>query len=54
MAKNGPRVYKTFYCDVCKMENYRLEKNTKNTKERLELMKYCPKCKKHTLHKEKK
>ena len=28
--------------------------NKKNIKERLELKKYCPVCKKHTVHKEKK
>ena len=40
-------------CSVCGEENYLTEKNKKNTPDRLEQMKYCPKCKKQTLHKEK-
>lgn len=39
-------------CDDCKQRNYTTVKNKKNTKERLELSKYCPVCKKHTTHKE--
>ena len=31
---------------------YTSEKNRRNTPERLELNKYCPNCKKHTLYKE--
>lgn len=42
-------------CTICKCEpNYRSTKNKKVIKARLELMKHCPKCKKHTLHKENK
>ncbi|HHX79451.1 MAG TPA: 50S ribosomal protein L33 [Acholeplasmataceae bacterium] len=40
-------------CSVCNMENYLTEKNKKNTPDRIEQMKYCPKCRKQTLHKEK-
>lgn len=54
MAKVGSRQRKTFFCSECKEENYRLEKNVKNTTERMELSKYCPRCGKHTVHKEKK
>ncbi len=54
MAKLGNRQKKTLVCTVCKEENYRVEKNAKNTTERLEISKYCPKCGKHTTHKEKK
>ena len=32
--------------------NYRTNKNKKTTTERVELMKYCKWCHKHTLHKE--
>lgn len=39
-------------CEDCKERNYTTTKNKKNIKERLELSKYCPKCKKHTAHKE--
>jgi len=55
MAKTkGKRQMKTLICDVCKEENYRTEKNKKNTTDRLELNKFCPKCRKSTTHKEKK
>lgn len=39
-------------CEECKERNYTTIKNKKNTKDRLELQKYCSTCKKHTLHKE--
>lgn len=39
-------------CEDCKERNYTTTKNKKNIKERLELNKYCPKCKKTTVHKE--
>ncbi len=39
-------------CTVCKSRNYITEKNKQNTPDRLELKKYCPKCRKHTIHKE--
>ena len=39
-------------CEDCKERNYTTTKNKKNIKERLELKKYCPVCKKHTAHKE--
>lgn len=54
MAKVGNRQNKTLVCTVCGNENYRTDKNVKNTTARLEISKYCPKCQKHTDHKEKK
>ena len=54
MAKVGNRQYKTFTCTECKAYSYRVDKNVKNTPERLELKKHCPKCKKHTIFKEEK
>lgn len=39
-------------CEECKERNYTTTKNKKNNKERMELNKYCPKCQKHTAHKE--
>ena len=38
-------------CSVCLSRNYTTNKNPAN-KNRIELMKYCPTCNKHTLHKE--
>ena len=54
MAKVGNRQNKTLVCSVCGNENYRTDKNVKNTTDRLALSKYCNTCKKHTEHKEKK
>lgn len=55
MAKKGEnRERITLQCAECKNENYRTEKNKKNTTEKLELEKFCPKCRKVTSHKEKK
>jgi len=54
VAKIGNRQRKTLVCTVCNEENYRTNKNVKNTTERLELSKYCSRCQKHTVHKEKK
>ena len=52
MAKKGEnRELVTLSCTVCKEKNYRTPKNRKNTTERLELNKYCPRCQKHTAHK---
>ena len=53
MAKVGNRQNKTLICTDCKEENYRVERNVKKT-DRLELNRYCPRCRKHTVHKEKK
>lgn len=39
-------------CSECKRKNYTTEKNRRNTQEKLELNKYCPFDRKHTLHKE--
>ncbi|MDD3312682.1 50S ribosomal protein L33 [Pseudodesulfovibrio sp.] len=41
-------------CTECKRKNYATQKNKKNTTGRLEVQKYCPWDKKHTLHKESK
>ncbi|GAB6177863.1 50S ribosomal protein L33 [Desulfobaculum senezii] len=39
-------------CTECKRRNYSTVKNKKNTTGRLEVKKYCPWDKKHTLHRE--
>ncbi len=39
-------------CTECKSINYHSRRNKKTIKDRLEMKKYCKKCKKHTLHKE--
>lgn len=53
MAKKGEaRQRLTLKCTECKNENYRTEKNKRNTTEKLELNKFCKHCKKTTAHKE--
>lgn len=44
----------TLVCSECKNENYITTKNKKTNTERLELKKFCPKCNKSVMHKEKK
>ena len=46
------RVKITLACTECKQRNYDTVKNKKNTPDRLERSKYCPFCRKHTLHRE--
>ena len=41
-------------CTVCGEENYIANKNKRNHPEKMELQKYCPRCMKKTLHREKK
>jgi large subunit ribosomal protein L33 len=42
----------TLACNDCKRRNYSTTKNKKKTSERLELKKYCPSCRTHTVHRE--
>jgi len=52
MAKKGPRQLIGLVCQACQSRNYITEKNKTNTPEKLELKKYCKKCRKVTVHKE--
>jgi large subunit ribosomal protein L33 len=52
MAKPGARIKITLRCSECKQRNYNTNKNKKNTPDRLELNKFCPFCRKHTVHNE--
>ena len=52
MAKKTARVPITLECTECKERNYYSEKNKTNTTTRLELKKFCNRCRKQTLHKE--
>lgn len=59
MAKKGSREYVTLECTVCKSRNYRTSKQmkprgTKKQVEKLALKKFCPKCREHTPHRERK
>jgi large subunit ribosomal protein L33 len=42
----------TMACVECKERNYITKKNRRNHPDRLELKKYCPKCKASQTHKE--
>ncbi len=42
----------TLACTECKRRNYTSTRDKKKSKEKLELRKYCPYCRKHTIHKE--
>ena len=46
------RVHVTLECTQCKRRNYITEKNRHNTRDRVELKKYCRWCSGHTAHKE--
>ncbi len=52
MAKKANRIIITLACTQCKERNYTTEKNKINDPGRLELRKYCPRCRTHTLHRE--
>ena len=39
-------------CTECRSINYQSRRNKKTIKEKLQIKKYCKKCKVHTLHKE--
>ena len=45
------REHVTLQCTVCKFRHYRTETETRGGG-RLELKKHCPKCRKHTAHKQ--
>ncbi len=46
------RVLVTLACGECREQNYATTKNRKNDPGRLELRKFCPRCRRHTLHRE--
>ena len=52
MAKKENRIVITLACNECKERNYTSQKSRKNDAGRIELKKYCPRCRKHTAHRE--
>jgi large subunit ribosomal protein L33 len=42
----------TLACAECKERNYITKKNRRNDPDRLELAKFCPRCRKHQAHRE--
>ncbi len=52
MAKKKVRDVITLACTECKERNYVTQKNRRNDQQRLELNKYCPRCRQHRPHRE--
>ncbi|MBI2935580.1 MAG: 50S ribosomal protein L33 [Chloroflexi bacterium] len=52
MAKKGDRILITLQCSDCRERNYHTSKNRKNDSQRLELRKYCPRCRVARVHRE--
>jgi large subunit ribosomal protein L33 len=48
----GSRSIISMECSKCKERNYSTTKNKKKTQDKLNLSKFCPRCRKHELHKE--
>jgi len=53
LAKKGTsRVIIHLACTTCKERTYTTTKSKKNDPDRLELKKYCPRCRAHSTHRE--
>ncbi|MEE8582354.1 MAG: 50S ribosomal protein L33 [Dehalococcoidales bacterium] len=50
--KSEARVVIHLACNVCKERTYTTSKNRRNDPQRLELKKYCPRCRAQTPHRE--
>jgi large subunit ribosomal protein L33 len=52
MAKKQDRILITLACTECKERNYTSSKNKRNDPARMELEKYCARCRVHRIHRE--
>jgi large subunit ribosomal protein L33 len=52
MAKKEDRSIITLSCTECKERTYTTTKNRRNDPDRLELNKFCPRCRCHRPHRE--
>ena len=53
MAKGkGDRLIITLGCTECRERTYTSQKSRRNDPDRMELNKFCPRCRKHQLHRE--
>jgi large subunit ribosomal protein L33 len=52
MAAKENRIIITLACTECRSRNYTTTKNRIKHQQRLELKKYCPRDRRHTLHRE--
>ena len=51
-ATKGGSTIITLQCTECKERNYTTTKNKRNDPDRLELRKFCPRCRVHRSHRE--
>lgn len=49
---NPTRTLVTLACTECSERNYSTSKNKRSQPDRIEISKHCPRCNKHTIHKE--
>ncbi|HLB11546.1 MAG TPA: 50S ribosomal protein L33 [Dehalococcoidia bacterium] len=52
MAKKGDRIVIHLACTQCRQRTYTSSKNRRSDPERLELSKFCPRCRAHITHRE--
>jgi large subunit ribosomal protein L33 len=52
MAKKEDRIIITLACGECRERNYTTTKNRRNDTDRIQLSKYCPRCRRHQAHRE--
>jgi large subunit ribosomal protein L33 len=52
LAKKEDRIVITLACTECRERNYATSKNRRNDADRLELKKFCPRCRVHRAHRE--
>jgi len=52
VAKKEDRLVITLACPECRERNYTTTKNRRNDTDRLQLNKYCPRCRRHQSHRE--
>jgi large subunit ribosomal protein L33 len=52
MAKKAVRMVITLACTECGERNYTTQKNRRNDSTRLDIKKFCPRCRIHRPHRE--
>ncbi len=52
MARKEDRVVVEMACTECRNRNYTTTKNRRNDPDRMELRKFCPRCRGHRQHRE--
>ena len=50
--RTGARILVTLSCTDCRERRYNTSKNRQSDPDRLELKKYCSRCRSHTVHRE--